>query len=167
MNSIFTRRSVRRFNSNTVEKEKIEKLLRAAMQAPSAKNGRPWEFIVVSGKDNLLKLSTFSPYSSSLAYANVAIIVLGNTKSMVMPEYYQQDLSAATQNILLEATELNLGSVWYGVTPEISKMSYISNMFNLDSSLMPFSVIGIGYPEIENANTFIDRYDESKVTYIN
>lgn len=166
MNSIFTRRSVRKFNSDEVEIEKIDKIIRAGMQAPSAMNGQPWNFLVIRNKSKLQELSKFSPYSSSLAYANVGILVMGNSDLIVMPEYLEQDLSAATQNILLEITELNLGGVWYGLAPDESKINYVANSLNLGSNLLPFSIIGIGYCEKSDANRFIDRYDKNKIKYI-
>ncbi len=166
MNSIFTRRSVRQFTEQVVESDVIEKLMRAAMQAPSAGNQQPWEFLIVSGKDNLAKLSEYNPYASCLKGANIGIIVLGNTERMRMPKLADQDLGAATQNILLEATELGLGSVWFGTAPDEGRMSFIRKLYALPANLMPYSVIGIGYPKDENANHFIDRYDESRVKYI-
>lgn len=166
MNSIFTRRSVRSFSSQEVENEKIEMLLRAAMQAPSAGNQQPWEFLVVKGKDNLEKLSQYNPYSSSLAGANVAIIVLGNKKRFRFPEHWEQDLGACTQNILLEATELGLGSVWYGTAPCEERMNYLINLYQLEENILPYSVIGLGYPQNKEANVFIDRYDQSRVRFI-
>ena len=166
MNAIFTRRSVRAFKDKEVEQEKIEKILRAAMQAPSACNQRPWEFIVVKGKENLVKLAEYNPYAGSLRGANLAIIVLANKAKMVSPEHWQQDLGAATQNIQLEAVELGLGTVWYGTAPDKGRMGYIQNMFELDDNILPYSVLAVGYPKNEGANYFEDRYDESVVRYI-
>lgn len=166
MNSIFTRRSVRNFTKDVVEEEKIETLLKAAMQAPSACNQQAWEFIVVEGRENLDKLSTANPYSSSLQQATLAIIVLGNTQLMTAPDYWEQDLGAVTQNILLQATELNLGAVWYGTAPMKERMNSIKEMFQLPEHLPPYSVIGIGYPVDKDANHYIDRYDASKVRRI-
>lgn len=166
MNAIYTRRSVRAFLEKAVEKEKIEKILRAAMQAPSAGNGQPWEFIVVRGEKNLKNLSSYSKYSGCLKNADVAIIVLCNKTRLVFADFWQQDLAAATQNILLQATELGLGSVWFGTAPDEEKMQFIKDLYQLDKDLFPFSIIGIGYPKDENANKFIDRFDESRIHYI-
>ena len=63
MNSIFHRISVRKYQDRPVEKEKIEKILRAAMQAPSATNQQPWEFYVVTDKKKLEALSQVHPYA--------------------------------------------------------------------------------------------------------
>lgn len=166
MNSIFIRRSVRSFQEKEVEKEKIDQLLRAAMQAPSAGNQQPWEFIVVRGKTKLEELSRLSPYSSSLAGANVGIVVLANKERFRFAENWEQDLGAATQNILLEATDLGLGSVWYGVAPVSERMEYIRNLYNLEEKILPYSVIAIGYPKDENANRFVDRYDDSRIRFV-
>ena len=166
MNSIFTRRSVRSFLDKEVEKEKIDKIIRAAMQAPSAMNKRPWEFLVIRGKENIKKLANVSRFSKPIENANVVIVTLFNRRATFVRSYWQQDLGAATQNILLEGTELGLGTLWVGVAPDEEKMKYISELFNLDKNLNPYSIIGIGYPEKEDANKFIDRYEENKVRYI-
>ncbi len=166
MNAIFTRRSVRNFLEKDVEKEKIDRLLRAAMQAPSAANQQPWEFLVVTGKENLNTLSQCSPYAASLKNAKVGIVVLANQERLMFKDYWQQDLGAATQNILLEAVELELGTVWYGTAPDQERMKYIQNLYNLQENLVPFSVIAVGYPKKEDANSFVDRYDEKRVHYI-
>jgi len=166
MNSIFIRRSVRTFFQKEIEGEKIEKILRAAMQAPSAANQQPWEFLVVKGKENLHNLSKYNPYAASLKNAAVGIIVLGNKQRMMFPEHWQQDLGAATQNILLEAVELGLGAVWFGTAPNNSRMKYIQDLFNLNENLQPYSVIGLGYPKDGHAKVFFDRFDEARIRYI-
>jgi len=163
MESINIRRSIRKYSNQEVEPEKIEKLLRAAMQAPSAVNQQPWEFIVVTNRDELVKLSKMSMFSKMLATAGCAIVVLGNQKRLIR-DYFQQDLAAATQNILLESVELGLGAVWLGGYPVEDRMKYLTKQFSLPSHIIPFSVISIGYP-LGEANRFIDRYDPSRVHY--
>ena len=164
MNSIFTRRSVRTYKDKPVEKGKIEKLLKAAMQAPSAWNQQGWEFIVVENKDTLEKLSKTSQYAGMTANCAVAIVILANGSSMKVPEYWQQDLGAATQNLLIEATELDLGAVWLGVAPEKERVDYVKDLFNLSDNIVPYAIISVGYPE-GAGNRFVDRYDASKVHY--
>lgn len=166
MDSIFTRRSVRVFLDKMIEDEKLEKILKAGMQAPTAMNQQPWEFIVVKGREKLQELSGYNPNAKPLHTAQVAIIVLGNKNYMKVPEYWQQDLSAATQNIMLQAAELDLGSVWLGTAPKEERVQYIKNLYSLADEVMPFSVIALGYPSANNANHFVDRYDESRVTII-
>ncbi len=166
MESIFTRRSVREFTEESIEAGKLEKILRAAMQAPSAGNQQPWEFIAVQGKDNLAMLAQYNPYAGCLKEAAVGIIVLGNTDYMTYPKHWEQDLGAVTQNILLEATHLGLGSVWLGANPVQDRMDYICELYGLSGNLIPYSVIAIGYPKNKDANKFIDRFDARRVRYV-
>ena len=163
MKEIFARVSVRKFLEKPVEKEKIEKILRAAMAAPTAGNQQEWEFIVVENKDNLQKLSTFSPYSKSLAEAPIAIVLLSNKDKLRYPENWQQDLGAAAQNMLLEAVHLGLGSVWLGVAPLEDRMKFIADFFNLSDNLQPFAVLPFGYPSGEHKPK--DRFDPSKIRW--
>lgn len=165
MDIIFNRRSIRKYQNKTVEKEKIEKILRAAMQAPSAVNQQPWDFIVVQNKDTLNKLAGISPYSKMVADAPLAIVVLGNEDRMRLQNHWEQDLAAATQNILLEAVYLGLGAVWLGVAPAEERMDYIRDIFGLSKKIRPFCVIPIGYPAEGQENKFVDRYDPSRVHY--
>ena len=165
MNSIFTRRSIRQFTDQKVEEEKIESLLRAAMQAPSANNQQPWEFLVVRGKENLEKLSCLHMYSKCLNGAALAIIVMANKDRLSSPDFYQQDLGAATQNIQLQAVELGLGSVWLGTAPKPDRIEFIRALYNLSDNIIPYSVLAIGYPVRENK--FVDRYEADRVRYIN
>lgn len=164
MNAIFTRRSVRTFENKPVEKEKIEQLLKAAMQAPSAGNQRPWEFIVVQDKALLKKLSMASPYATPVKEAPVSIVILGNMQGLMFPENWQMDLSAATQNLLLESVDQELGAVWLGIAPVEDRMKHIAQMFTLPKHIAPFAIVSLGYP-CAARNQFIDRYEPSKVYY--
>ena len=68
-------------------------------------------------------------------------------------------------NLLLEAVNLDLGSVWIGTAPHKDRMDYVSNIFNLKENLKPFCIIAVGYPLDENGNKFIDRFDETRIQY--
>lgn len=163
METIFKRRSIRRYEDKQVENEKIEKLLRAAMQAPSAGNQRPWEFIVVKDKETLKRLSNVSPYSNMVATANLAIVLLSNKDYMKYPEYWQQDMAAATQNLLLEASYLGLGAVWLGIAPLKERMEYVKEIFDLPENVDVFAIVPIGYPLEENK--FIDRFEQERIKF--
>ena len=117
MNEIFARRSIRKFLPTMVEDEKIEQLLRAAMAAPSAGNQQPWEFYVVRDKRVIQDLSQCSPYAGCANGAALAIVVCSRDEHMRFPAFTTLDLSAAVENILIEAVHLDLGAVWLGVTP--------------------------------------------------
>ncbi len=163
MKTIDIRRSIRNFKDTKVEKNKLEKILKAAMQAPSAYNQQAWEFIVLTNKEQLETLSQMSPYSKMLAKAPAAIIVLANQEKMRVPECWQQDLGAATQNILLEAVEQGLGSVWLANAPFEERMQYIKDMFKLPESIVPYSVVALGYSD--QKNNYVDRFDDTKIHY--
>ncbi len=161
MDPIFERTSIRKFQDRAVEQNKVEKLLRAAMSAPSAGGQQEWEFIVVTDQRYLEELSKVSlplnppegqselPLrcpSSLVKDAPLAIVVLGNTKRMRFPENWEQDLGAATENLLLEAVALDLGAVWLGVAPLKHRMDAIIKLFNLPENIKPYAMIAIGYP---------------------
>lgn len=108
LDNIFARKSVRTYLNKGVEKEKIDLMLRAGMAAPSGKDVRPWEFIVVSDRAKLDSMAAALPYAKMLTQARNAIIVCGDS---VRSSYWYLDCSAAAQNILLAAESLGLGAV--------------------------------------------------------
>ena len=160
MSLMMKRKSVREFKDTKITEEEIKQLLQSGMQAPSAKNQQPWEFIVVTDKDLLDKLSSMHKGSWPLKTAPLAIIpmLLPSDKS---PHMTVQDVSAATENILLEAVNLDLGAVWIGVYPLEERIEHVSNIFNIKGDKLPFSMIAIGHPMNEKDVTI--RYDESRV----
>lgn len=164
MKEIFGRISVRKFENRQVESDKCEKLLRAAMAAPSAGNEMPWEFVVVRNKEILHKLSKCSPYAKPAADAAMVIVVLGNDKNYKFQECVIQDLSAATENILLEAVHLGLGGVWLGIAPLEERMEAVSNVLNLSDNLHPFALVALGYPDVEIKKE--NRFDKSRIQYM-
>ena len=163
MNSIFKRVSVRQFQDKEVEKDKIEKLLRAAMASPSAMNQQPWRFIVVTDKDKIKELSTCSKYSKFGENAPLIIVILYDKKDLRAEEFVEIDCAICTENILLEATELGLGGTMIGVCPDEERMDNVRKVLEIDD-LIPFTYIPIGYPLGEKEQD--DRYDENKITYI-
>jgi len=164
MKEIFNRRSIRKYEDRPIEKEKIEKLLRAAMQAPSAANQQPWEFIVVQDKELLKKLSKASPYSKMVASSGATFVLLSRKDGLIFADCSPQDMGAAAENLLLEAVELELGAVWLGIKPVEERMNYIKNMFNLPANMEAFALIPVGYPDGQK-NEFVDRFDETRVHY--
>lgn len=156
------RRSIRSYENRPVEKEKIETLLRAGMQSPSAGNQQPWEFIVVENKETLRKLSNAHIYAGSIKNAPLGIIVLVNEKYVKYKQYWQQDLAAATENILLSAVGLGLGAVWIGITPDEERMAFVKEVFHLPQGIDAFAMLAIGY---SSDNKFEDRFDKTRIHY--
>lgn len=164
-NVIFTRRSIRRFEQKPVEEEKLERILKAGMQAPSAHNLQPWEFMVVTDREKREALSKMSPWAGMVANAPVAIIVVGYQKNPDVMKFLPQDLGACTQNILLQIAYEGLGGCWMGFYPDEERTDNIRQYFNMPSDRIPFSVIALGYSQDENR--FVDRSDMTRVHYNN
>ncbi|MDO9511863.1 MAG: nitroreductase family protein [Bacteroidales bacterium] len=163
MDIIRKRRSIRKFTSQKVEEKDLHKILEAAMCAPSAGNQQPWQFIVVTDQEARTRLSKTGPYTHMAAEAPVLIIVLGDLNRETHKDYWPIDCSAATQNILLEATSLGLGSVWLGVHPRPERKAYISEIFELPEHIIPFAIICIGYGAEEKGPS--ERFDTTRIHY--
>lgn len=164
--TIYARRSIRKFLDKDVEPEKVETLLKLAMAAPSAMNRTPWEFYVISNQ-SLLDSILNSEFKVLRYQAPVAILVCGNQNHFLLEDkrdFWMQDCSAAVENILLGATSLGLGSVWCGITPAVKKVEFVKNLLSLDENIIPFALIYIGYPNEEKEPR--TQYDENKVHYV-
>ena len=159
------RRSVRKFKpGQTLTAEQAKQLLDAAMRAPSACNSRPWEFIVVTDKGKLADIAKIHPYAQMCLSASAAIIVVAIPQTGMPEGYFPQDCGAATQNILLEACAMGLGTCWCGVYPKRERIGEMAALFDIGEPKLPFNVIAVGVPdETPAARGF---YDESKVRFV-
>lgn len=159
------RRSVRKFTDEPVSKEHVDALMHAAMSGPSACNARPWEFYVVTSPEALEKLRGAARYSKM--HAPLAIVVCGDL-TRALPEalapYWVQDCSAATENILLAATDLGLGTVWCGIHPKKDAEENVCAALALPETQIPLNIIYVGHPAEQPAPR--DQYDASVVHYL-
>lgn len=146
MEAIYKRRSIRRYQPRQVSKEQIKQILKAGMNAPSAGNEQPWYFIVVDDRKILDHIPTFHPHSKMLYEAPLGIVVCADISNVKYPEYWPQDCSAATQNILLAIADMDLGGVWLGVYPREDRVKKLQELFGLPGHIIPFSIIALGYP---------------------
>ena len=117
MDPIFKRISIRRFTDKAVDDEAIRQIIRAGMAAPSSKNQRPWEFYVIRDRETLEALAKCSPFGIPIRNAQVAIAACYRNKDLKEPEMVLLDMSCCCENMLLEAAELGLGSVWISFAP--------------------------------------------------
>lgn len=147
--NIMTRTSIRQYKDQPVEQEKIDVMLKAAMAAPSAVNLQPWHFIVITDKKTIDLLSGKQPTNAPLLIA-----MCGDTDKTTMPDgkgklpdFWVQDVSAATQNLLLAAHALGLGAVWTAVYPVMERTAEVANVLNCPSNIVPVAVVRIGYPD--------------------
>jgi nitroreductase len=160
--ALLARRSVRSFTAEAVSDSDVDYLLHAGMSGPSAVNLRPWEFYVVKDPAKLAALNKvgYAKYPSPLM-----IVVAGNAHHFLPlgnEEYWEQDCSAATENILLAATDLSLGAVWCGVYPDKTRVKQVKEVLDLPENITPLNIIIIGHPQGE-VPAPRDQYDEKKV----
>ncbi len=164
MDAIFERTSIRRFTDREVEEDKIEKILRAGMAAPSGGNQQPWEFVVVRDEETIKRLSQSSPYAGCAANAKVVIVPCYRSQGLMYPELVDMDMSACVENMLLEITELGLGGVWLSIAPYKDRMSKAEEVLGTGSELRCFALIPVGYPAGNAAQR--DRYEADRVRFI-
>lgn len=165
-NNILKRTSIRSYENKPVEKDKIEKLLRAGMAAPTAMNKQPWHFVVVTDKGQLQKLSEANPYAAMAAKAPLAIVVCGDMNKAAEGEAREcwiQDCSAASENILLAATGMGLGAVWTGTYPSKERCADVAKVLGLPESLIPLNTIVIGYPDADVSPK--DKWNTENISY--
>jgi len=163
--ALLKRRSVRKFTDEPVSAEQIDELLHAAMSGPSACNKKPWEFYVITNKAVLEELKTASRFSKFSA--PLAIVVCGNLSRalpMQMASYWIQDCSAATENILLRATDLGLGAVWCGMHPQKRPEENVRKILGIGANQIPLNIIYIGHPAEEPEAR--DQYDDKRVHFV-
>ena len=164
MEAIRTRRSIRKYVPGAeVTQEQIDSLLEAAMMAPSAINLRPWEFVVVRDRAILKGIMEIHEYAKMLKTASLAIVVVGlprNTPDGI--EFYPQDCGAATQNILLQAVAMGLGTCWCAVYPNEKRVTQFKELLGIDG--VPYNVIAVGVPDEQPAARGF--FQPEKVKYV-
>ncbi len=168
IHSIMTRSSVRSYTNQQIEPEKIERILRAGMAAPTAGNRQPWEFYVVTDTTLITQFTKVTKYAAPMnSAALTAIIVCGNPSKSFPEEplYWVQDCSAASENILLTAHAMGLGAVWCGVYPGEERVTTLKEILNIPAELTPLNIIMMGYPATDA--TIKDKWKPEKVHYIN
>ncbi len=162
LETIFKRRSIRKYTDQPVEPEKLDLLLQAAMAAPSAMNCKPWEFVVVTDPQILAQFRKRLIFGNRNAPA--AIVVCGNPSLSTNPAarlFWVQDCSLAGENILIAAAGLGLGTVWVGVHPVAEFMRVVREILGLPKYITPLGLLYIGYPAEEKpART---QYDAGRV----
>ena len=161
MNAIFKRTSVRKFQDIPVEEEKLNKIIQAAMTAPSGGNQKPWEFYIVTDPEILDQLSHTSRYSIFTKNAPAVIVPCCRSEHLIYPELTTIDMAMAAENILLEAAELHLGGVFLAVYPYEDRMQYVEKILQIPDNLHPFSLIPVGYPIRERIRS--DKFDTARI----
>lgn len=148
IDNILSRRSIRQYDPmREIPAQLRELIIECACAAPSARNLRPWRFIVVDGRERLSVMAEALPYGKMLGTASLAIVVCGLTKGEGDYSYWEEDCSASMQNILLAANALELGSVWIGIRhSNIGLEDKLKEMFGIPEEIAVLGVAAIGYP---------------------
>lgn len=161
--TLFTRRSIRKYTNQVIDEPTIKKLLSAGMIAPTAGNTQRWQFLVLTDRAALDSVADVHPYAGMIREAPLAILVCGDSSPHKYAGFGPQEGGAAIQNIMLAARALNIGSVWCGVHPVQEREESIRQLFKLPPHIVPIGLVVLGYPA--QPFTQQDRYDEAKVHY--
>ena len=166
--NIMTRVSVREFTGEKISEAQIDTLLRAAMSAPSAINKQPWAFIVVTDEAKIAQLGEALPYSRCSNHPAVAIIPCGDLTKAIpgeMADFWINDVSAATENLLLAAHAMGLGAVWTGLHPDMNRAKMVQEMLHLPEHIIPLCVVPVGVPAEQPE--IKDKYKPENIHYNN
>ncbi|MBN1316804.1 MAG: nitroreductase family protein [Anaerolineales bacterium] len=144
---IFSRRSIRQYTGEPLSNQEIQSLLEAGMAAPSASDKKPWHFVMATTKEQREALANAHPYGKMIANAGLAIAVCGDMT--IAPDYWVQDCSAATENILVAAAGLGLGAVWLGCHPKTERVNAVRSVLNIPDHIGILSLISVGRPAEE------------------
>ena len=156
---IMTRTSIRAFTGDPVSKDQLETILKAGMAAPTAMNGQPWRFVVVTDKDKIASVFGSGPRSEMFTTAGAVIVVCDQATSMGKPfgqpdapdqempnMFWFEDCSAAAENILLAAHALGLGAVWTAGYPAEERTAPIAEALGLPANVKVLCNIPLGVP---------------------
>ena len=161
--AIHTRRSIRKYKDRAIPDDLIEKILSAAMMAPSAGDERPWHFILVSDPDQKERITTVHPYVGMITKAPLGILICGDLKKEKFEGFWPQDCSAAMQNLLLAAHAEGLGAVWTGIHPIADRVEKFRDIFSLPDHIVPFGLAVLGCSDQKTAPK--NRFTTGRVHY--
>lgn len=163
MDAILARRSIRKYIDRPVSDQIVRELLEAAMSAPSAKDERPWHFIVIRDREILDEIPHHHPYAQMLKQAQLAIMVCADMKLDKCDGFWVQDCSAATENILIAAQAKGLGACWVGIYPVKERVEILRKLLGMPDHVVPLSLVPIGYPAEYKPPA--NRYDATRIHY--
>ena len=168
METIYKRRSVRKYTETPVTDAQVKQIIRAGMAAPSAKNSQEWVFIVLREPEIYKTFSEVHVNAFAMKTAQAAILVCADLSKEQDPGqgWWIQDCSAAMENMLLEATDLGLGSLWLGVHPKPERIACLKEVCKLPEGIEPLGIVALGEPTKDRpaidrsleAQVFLDTY---------
>jgi nitroreductase len=144
--AINKRKSIRKYKNTEIDDEKLKKILKSAQIAPSAANRQEWKFIVVKNKETRDELVDAAHGQKFIGQAPVTIVACSTESERVMPcgQYaYTVDLSIAVSFMILEATELGLGTCWLGAFDE----EKVKRILNIPDEIRVPAMFTLGYSD--------------------
>jgi len=163
LEALMSRRSIRRYGEVPISKEEEITILKAGMQAPTAHNFQPWEFVVLRNMDMINEVSEFHKYAKMFPKAGFGIVVCGNTEKQSNMGFLVADCSASIQNMLLAAHGMGLGAVWCGIYGSDLYVSKFKEILGLPENIIPIGLVVVGTKAEER--TVDERFDENKIHY--
>jgi|SRR5690554_1917686 len=163
LTAIRERRSIRRFTGDPVSDQQLNTILHAGLCAPTARNLRPFHFVLIQDGDLLHKLAQGKVHARMLSSAAAGIAICGDKTVEDRMEHLYADCYAATQNILLAIHGLGLGGVWLGVTRDSDWYKLIREALELPDHVEPTAVIALGHPAEKRPTPH--TWEESKIHY--
>lgn len=162
--AMMTRRSIRAFKETPVSEEQIQTLLKAAMNAPSAGDGRPWQFVVTTDRKKLNALADeIDEGNAMFKQAQAALLICLDESKEGFKGFGPQDCSCAAQNLQLAAHDLGLGTVWIAIIHVPPRIAGCRKVLDVPEELIPFALFPLGVPD-KTLDADI-RYDETRVRW--
>jgi nitroreductase len=160
---IYKRHSVRSYTDEPLSADQIEHILHAGMAGPSAMNAQPWFFVVIDEKGLLEAIAKGHPYGKMAASAQLAILVCAKKEVVDKDPFYEQDLGAAVENMLIAATEAGAGGCWCGVHRQPAKevVKMFVDLLHIPDDIIPFALVVFGIPA--KAAGPKDRFEEGRI----
>ena len=144
LQTILTRRSIRKFKNLPISDEALHRIIEAAMYAPSANNRQPWHFVIIDERKELDKIPTFHPYADMVKKAQLVVAICGDTRLEPAEGFLALDCGAAIQNMLLAAHTQGIGSCWLGIYPREERIQGVRELLELPNHILPMALVVLG-----------------------
>jgi len=147
--AITRRYSCRSYKSDPVSDEAVNEIIEAGMNAPSGVNARPWHIVVVRDKQMRKLLSKTHRYAGFCAESPLVFVICADT--LASDHWWPEDCAAVTQNMLVQATELGLGTCWIGIRGSekrgYDREEYVRKVIGTPQNIRISALVSCGYAD--------------------
>ena len=155
------RRSIRKYTSQPVEREKIDYLLRCALMAPSGKRLNPWEFVVIEDTKTIRAMAPCKEYGAGMLETAMAVIVVAVDTQVSATALF--DAAIAAEHLLLAAEEQGLGACWCHIEGRDDAERMVKQLTGIPEALTAICVITLGYKDEERRAYELDKLKYEKI----